>query len=170
MAAVITSPVAGAYVGTYNAIALGMMNDDGFIIGYTPVGQDLNDTDQFGGTLIEGVYRGGNFRVRSRTKEWNTGMQGAFQVYGKVSAGVAPSFALGIVGRKYSAIAQALLLTATAGTPAAAAPATLTVTQALLAPNTNLDIGFTSKIREVPLEWICLPYTVSSDTVPFTTT
>ncbi len=158
MAALISAPVAGAYTGVYNSASLGILDESGYVLSFQPKGQDIDSTDQFGMTLIEGLWLGGSWRVRFRTKEWNTGMQGAFQVYGAASTTPAPSFALGIIGRKYSAISLALVLTATTGTPAASSPASLTASQALLAPNSNLDINFTSRLREVPIEMICLPY------------
>jgi len=174
MTALITTPVAGAYTGTYNAVALGIMNDDGFVLSFQPKGQDINDTDQFAMTLIDGIYRGIDWRVRYRTKEWNAGMQGAFQVFGAAGTNPAPALGLGVIARLYSAIAKALVLTATTGTPAATSPATLTASLALLAPGVNVDWAFTSKVREVPIEHICLPQSLSTGggtfTVPWTTT
>lgn len=174
MPVLITNPVAGAYTGTYNSVALGMMSDDGYILTATPLAQEVNDTDQFARTLIELIYQGMNFGIRCRTKEWNTGMQGAMQVYGAVSAVAAPAFAIGVIGRLGTAIAKALVLTSTTGTPAVASPATLTASSSLLAPNNNLDMAFTSKIREVPLSFVCIPYSATiastSYNVPWTTT
>lgn len=167
MTVLLTAPVAGAYTGAYNSSALGIMNDEGFVLTATPQSQDINDTDQFAKTLIEFIYQGMNFGVRFRTKEWNAGMQGAFQVYGAVAAGVAPSFTLGVIGRLGTAISKTLVLTSTAATPAVASPATLTSTQAVLAPNSNLEVNFTSKIREVPISMNCIPYSTTIASVSY---
>jgi hypothetical protein len=174
MTALITAPIAGAYTGVYNSLAIGILNDDGYVLSFVAKGQDINDTDQYGMTLIEGIYRGIDWRIRYRTKEWNTGVQAAFQIYGAAGTNPSPALGLGIIGRKYSAIALALVLTATTGTPSAATPATLTASLALLAPNSNVDWAFTSKVREVPIEHICLPQSLTTGggtfTVPWTTT
>ena len=171
MASLITNPIAGAYTGAYNALSLGIMSDEGFILGFQPMADEVNETDQFGATLIEMIYRGGNWKIRFRTKEWNAGMQGAFQVWGAHNnSNNPPAFALGIIGRLGSAVSKALVLTSTAGTPAATSPSTLTAAQAILSPNNNLDINFTSRIREVPIEMVCLPYANNGNNVPWTTT
>ena len=162
MASLISNPVAGAYTGTLNAVALGIMNDDGFVLNIQPHSDLINDTDQYRRTLIETIYTGIDWRVRYRTKEWNTGMQAAFSQYGAQGTNPAPGMSLGIIGRKGSGIAQALILTATTGTPAATSPATLTATQALLAPETNIDMRFTAAVREVPIEHVCLPYSTTT--------
>lgn len=174
MAALITNPVAGAYTGTLNSVALGIMNDDGFVLTFQPHADLINDTDQYRRTLIETIYAGIDWRLRYRTKEWNAGMQGAFAQYGAQGTNPAPGMSLGVIGRKGSAISQALVLTAVAGTPAATSPATLTASQALLAPESNIDMKFTAAVREVPIEHVLLPYSTTTGggtfTIPFSTT
>ena len=167
--ALMTAPVAGAYTATFAAVALGIMDDNGFELSFTPQGQDINDTDQFGMSLIEGIYRGANVRIRFRAKEWTTGVQNLIHTFG-AKATATPAWKMGVIGRKYTDIAGVLILTATAGTPAAASPATFTASSALLSPNTNLSFLFTSKLREVAFEMILLPYTSTGDVVWATTT
>lgn len=170
MAALITTPVSGAYTAALNSNSLGVQDDSGYEISYSPKGQEINDTDQYGMTLIEGVYRGGDWRIRHKCMEWITGVFGALLQFGTGAATAAPNPALGVIGRKLSAIAQSLVLTATAATPAAALPATLTAAQAVLSPNNNFSFQLTSKVRVTPVEYCCLPYLVSTNAIPFSTT
>lgn len=160
-------PVAGRYAGTYGNSNIGVLNDDGYELSYSPKGQEVNDTDAYGMTLVEVIYRGGDWRIRWKTKEWTSGMLGAFQIFGQLSS-FAP--ALGIIGRKFTDMASALVLTVTNGTPAVGNPNTLTASQAILSPNSNISTQFTSKVREVPIEQVLLPYVSTGAIVPFTTT
>jgi hypothetical protein len=167
MMALIT-PVAGAYTATYeapggSALALGIQDDNGFELSVVPKGQDINLTDQYGMTLLDGIYRGMDCRLRHKTEEWSDGLMAVLTTYGDVIADPSPSFALGVVGINYVTLSGTLVLTSTSGTPAATSPATLTATQALLSANNNFTIGFTSKIREVPIEYMLLPYAATLD-------
>ena len=73
------------------------------------------------------------------------------------------------IGRLLSDIAKSLVWTAAANTPAAAAPATVTASKSVLAPNNNGRLLFNSKLRQVPVRLLALP-SVSSGTVTWFTT
>ncbi len=167
------APISGSYTATFNSNACGIMDDKGFQLIVSPQAQMIDRTDQFGMTLIEMIYLGMNVRMRFRCKEWNSGMQGIMQNYGKVSAGVAPSIivsqAANPIGAKASSVANTLVLTSTASTPAASSPASLTASLAVLAPNSQFDMNFTSAAREVPLELVLIPYASSNINIPFST-
>lgn len=51
-----------------------------------------------------------------------------------------------------------MVLTATPNTPAAAAPASLTATASILAPNFDARLLFDSRLREVPVRLQLLPF------------
>ena len=52
MAAGLVVPVAGPYTATWNSLPLGTQNDDGFQLSCTIQGQEANQTDAYGMTLI----------------------------------------------------------------------------------------------------------------------
>lgn len=58
---------------------------------------------------------------------------------------------MGVIGRLDSGIASQIILTALAGTPAAATPATITFPLAILAEGFPLDILYAPELREVPI-------------------
>lgn len=163
MAAALVTPCSGPYLGTWDAQSLGVMNDDGFVLRCTIQGQEMNATDQYGATLVEGVYRGQNWRARMTGMEWETGLLAAFQMFGQIDQEpeLAPTlssinFAC-IVGDLWSNYWQPLVLTAILGDPPTT-PASLTAANAAIAPEMNTEFMMTSKLRELPLEFVLIPY------------
>jgi hypothetical protein len=153
---------------------MGVQNDDGFELAATIQGQEVNESDQYGMTLVEAIYRGQNWRLRLRGLEWNkTGLLTSLQMFGKGVAGAVLSPILQNIGDRWTNYCQALLLTAILANPPST-PTTLTATNAGIAPNSQSAFNFTSKVREMPLEFVLIPYstTIGSFTggVPFTTT
>ena len=170
-------PVAGAYIATYNGAALGTQNDDGFILAGTFQGQEVNQSDAYGMTLVEAIHRGINWKMRMRGLEWNKpGMLSAIQAFGS-SGAAATTFTptLQSVGDRYTRFAQALVLTSILGAYPPTIPSTLTALSAIISPQSNVEYMMTSKMREAPLELALLPYSavVSSNNIiatSFTTT
>lgn len=169
-------PVSGPYVGLWDSFPLGTQNDDGFVLNCRVAGQEVNESDAYGMTLVEAIYRGQNWTLRLRGLEWNkTGLLSALQMFGQV-AGALPALTLnpilGPIGDRWSKYCQALLLTAILANPPTT-PQTLTASQAGLAPNSDVEFMFTSKVREMPLAFVLLPYVYSNSPtviVPFSTT
>jgi hypothetical protein len=159
--------IAGQYTGTYNAVATGMTRQ-GYTLSQTSMGEMMDETDAYGASIIDWVYRGGNCFMDVEFREWKAGTKTPIWPY--AAFGILSSAALPI-GRLASDVAQALVLTALANTPAATAadPATLTASKALLAPNFDARILFDSRFRSVPIRLQLLPY-VSTNTLWFTTT
>lgn len=143
--------IAGRYSSTWNSVAMGIM-ENGYDVSYDPKQELINRSDQYGDTLLDMVYRGGDWSMQCDTLEWMAGVTGPAFPFG-TALGV-----LGTIGRLCSDIAAALVLTATAGTPAAAAPATLTASKAILAANANPRIILNSVLRKVPIRFTFLPY------------
>jgi hypothetical protein len=76
-------PVSGAYVATWNGYALGTQNDDGFILAGAWQGQEVNQSDAYGMTLVEAIYRGLNWKMRFRGLEFNkNGILASIQAFG----------------------------------------------------------------------------------------
>lgn len=169
--------IAGRYTGTYNAVDVGICKE-GYELELDTELDDIGETDAWGGTVIDGIWRGGNCHLQFTSEEAGAGALASFWPYGGAlgSAGV-----LGILvdtaaatpfpmGQLASNIALAMLLTVVAGTPAAASIATLTASKALLAKNYNGKLLFNSKLREVPVRLRCYPYTSGTVTQFFATT
>ncbi len=159
MAAALVLPVSGAYIGTYNDVALGTQNDDGFILRGDYTGQEVNQSDAYGMTLVEAIYRGLNWRLRFRGLEFNKpGILASAQAFG--AAGIANlSFqpTLENIGNRYSLFAKTLILNAILGNPPTV-PNKLTALSAIVAPQSNVEYLMTSKVREAPFEMVLLPY------------
>ena len=166
--------VAGPYTATYyapsdSARSLGIM-EQGYNVGYSMRRQILARTDTYGETPIEGFYQGAEVNIQGTATEWLAGVMKAINPYntwnGSVAA-AAGTFSLGQVGKADTDNAGVLVLTATAGTPASASPATLTATLALLAENFDVSMLFGPEHRKMPWRFRIYPYL--STTVKFFT-
>ena len=160
MAAGLIVPVSGPYTGTWNGSALGTLNDDGYALLGTYQGQEINQSDAYGMTLMEAIWRGLNWRLRIRGLEFNKpGMLNAIQAFGS-SGVVTMTFTptLQSIGDRFSKFSQSLVLTAILGAYPPTMPATLTALSAIVAPQSNVEYLMTSKAREAPFEFVLLPY------------
>lgn len=172
MAAGLVVPISGPFLGTWNSLPLGTQNDDGFRLSCTIQGQEVNASDAYGMTLVEAIYRGQNWRVAFTGLEFNkTGLLSILQMFGQTGANTTLTPKLANIGNRWTAFCQALVLTAILSDPPTM-PQSLTATNAGFAPNANMQTLMTSKMREMPLEMVLLPYAsvVGSVTsyVPFT--
>ena len=163
MAAGLVVPVSGPYIGVWNGSALGTQNDDGFVLTGTYQGQEINQSDAYGMTLVEAIWRGLNWRMRFRALEFNKpGILSALQAFGSSGAGgttFTPT--LQSIGDRFSKFAQSLVLTSILGAYPPTMPATLTALSAIIAPQSNVELLMTSKMREAPIEMVLLPYSAS---------
>ena len=157
----------------WNALALGTLNDDGYELACTLQGQEVNESDAYGMTLVEGIWRGQNWRVRIRGLEWKTGLLSSLQMFGQSGLAGTLTPILANFGDRWTKYCQTLLLTAILGNPPTT-PQTLTAVNAGIAPNSQAAFQMTSKMRELPLEYVLIPYTavISSVTyaIPFSST
>ncbi len=175
MAAGLIVPVSGPYTGTFNALPLGTQWDDGYEMRVEFAGQEVRESDAYGMTLVEAIYRGTNWRLLLKGLEWKTGLLALLKNTGTTttaSDGLLTPQLLNI-GDRWTKFAQALVLTAILGNPPTT-PQSLTATSATIAPNSNSAFQMTSKVRELPLELVLYPYStvIASQTVvvPFTVT
>lgn len=177
MAAGLIVPVSGPYIGLWNGAALGTQNDDGFVLSGTYQGQEINQSDAYGMTLMEAIWRGLNWRLRLRGLEFNKpGILASLQAFG-ASGNSSTTFTpvLQSIGDRYSKFSQTLLLTAVLGAYPPTMPATLTALSAIVAPQSSVEYLMTSKVREAPFEFVLLPYsavagTANNTSTSFTTT
>jgi hypothetical protein len=154
--------IAGRYTATWNAVALGIMygDDPGIptIVTRNMV-RLIDNTDRGGDMVMGGVYRGVRGRALMRCLEaYKAGVLAAKWPWGADGK-------VGVIGRDPYDLAQALVLTAMAGTPAATKPASLTASKAVIAPDVDIKDTYGPILREVPLEFLLMPYDASGDTL-----
>ena len=176
MAAGLVVPVSGPYTATMAGLSLGTQNDDGYVLMGSFQGQEVNASDAYGMTLVEAIWRGLNWRLRFRGLEFNKpGILAAMQMFGSTgSPNTTLTPTLANVGNRYSAFAQALVLTAILGNPPTFVQG-LTAINAVISPQLNTEYMMTSKVREAPFELALLPYSttvgsLTNQNVSFTTT
>jgi hypothetical protein len=175
-------PVAGPHTSTYlpgtgavgyagGARTQGITSDDGYRLRWTIHKQRIgNDgTDRWGQSLLENIYRGADWSIDYRCREYGlANMQATWPYAGTVAgagvAALAPSIGIPGTADDTSAFAGVLAMTAVSGTPAATNPASLTSSHAVIADGQQYDLIFTSKLRETPVMLNLLPYSVSGGT------
>lgn len=152
--------VAGRYAGTYNAVDVGI-TENGYEIEQESKAEMVEESDAYGASAIDAIYRGGVAFLMFDSLAYKAGSTSPYWPWG--SMGVMLT-AAAPMGRLASDVAQAMVLTAAANTPAAAAPATLTAPKSILAPNQSARLLFSTKLRKVPVRLQLLP-TLSAGTV-----
>lgn len=113
--------------------------------------EPIANTSRYGKSTIDAIYQGGDFFAQFMCEEYRTGSIAAWWPFGTMGL-------MGIIGRLYFAMSAPLVFTAVAGTPAAATPATLTASKAILAPGFNTKLLYGPTLRKVPIRQILLPY------------
>lgn len=167
--------VAGAYTGTYqipsgSAIALGL-TQEGYRLRWTYSTDNIEATDAYGqGTLIEMFYQGINVWISGIFKEYKTQPLASTAPWNALPATGAGTLNLGIVGRVASAVGGQLVLTSTAGTPAASSPATLTAPVVIQDTGAQVEVLLGPTHRTTPFNYRVIPTLVSTDIRYFTTT
>jgi hypothetical protein len=161
--------VAGRYTGTYNSVDLGIM-EGGYEISWAISMENIDNTDAYGDTVIDQVLRGMNVFAQWNAKEYKAGPLAAATPLSTLPPTGTSSLKLGLIGRLATDVAATLVLSATAGTPAATSPASLTAAEAILAEGYDVRLLFDSRHRKVPVRMRLLPYTASTDTIFFSTT
>lgn len=164
--ALLIDAIGGRYSCTYNAVDVGI-SEEGYRIFAALKEEVINESDAFGGSLLDYFYRGGDWSIQAESKEYKAGSISPFWPWGalgQMTGSGAP------IGRLASSVAKALVLTAVAGTPAATSPATVTAANAVLAPGQNGSLLFNSKLRRVPIFLAMLPYTSGGNVIWLVTT
>jgi hypothetical protein len=168
---------AGAYALSYKkpgggSLALGL-TEDGFELQFTPRGQNIEESAEFGNALIDGVDRGhiASMVVKLLSYQRVVTAQ-SYWMRNTAGSPLLLTNSTNPVGRLYSSMAGVMVAVGVANTPAAAvdaaigaagqsvfgATSTLTAGLALLAPGQAMAFQQTSKLRTVPLAFVLLPY------------
>jgi hypothetical protein len=158
----------GSYAATYDGTSTGLTKD-GYRITHDQKSEVIDKSDLYGDMMLDAIWRGANVSCEYTCLAFTKGtpVLTAFQasLYSAWSS-TTP------MGRLFSDLAKALVLTVTANTPAAAVgvgPATLTATKAILAPNYSTTHLYDNRLRELPLRVQFLPYS-STGTLIFAAT
>ena len=163
--------IAGPYTSAFNSSSLGLMQD-GFEVSIRPEEELVNQSDIYGDSVIDSVYRGGNCMLSMIGLEFSTLFtKSAPWPFGDLNTSSLPAFGfMGIVGRMAmgSSLTAALVLTSvnttTLGTTPLASPATMTASAAKVAEGTDLRYLMTSRLRTLPLTMRLFPYEATNPT------
>lgn len=150
------SSIAGAYTAAWNSNSVGK-TDAGIRLMVRNHQMPIR-SDYYGDSLLDLIYRGQDVSAMITSQEYVTAMTaGAWPWSGTVGAmGTVGTLACG------SSTALALVLTAVAGTSAASTPASLTASKAILQEGHTLELLYANQLRQVPLAWNLLPYSVDA--------
>lgn len=145
--------VAGHYTITLGGTDLGS-TENGYNIVTHLHEVPIND-DEFGEGAADGIQAGADYEIEFTGIEWPKV---------KAALGVATT-AIGNtndnVGKLMSGLAQTLIITPVAGTPAAATGNTLTATKAIVVSDYNWNAGY--QLRKVPVRLHLYPDTSASN-------
>jgi hypothetical protein len=158
--------LAGRYSATYDppggtAAADMGLTEGGWVIGIRYTKELINETDAFGAMTVDGVYRGvADVTLTGLLIEWLAGGLRALHPYAAADHPVSGAGYMGpgVIGRLDSALAGAIILTATTSTAAASNPASLTATYCIIENGHEIQKNLDSKLRKMPGRWRLLPY------------
>ncbi len=163
--------IAGPFTATYTppsgaALALGI-TQDGFDLQWMMHGDPIRG-DNLGESIQDGVWRGHDCYMEFLCEEFDSAaLYGAHTAAASAMWPGSTHFGRhGQVGRLFTALAGSLILTPVAGTGALPA-GSLTCGKALLANGHVVRSKMATRLRTVPLRFLLLPYTVSSNVVHF---
>lgn len=158
--------VAGRYSATYqipgqSAGPMGIL-EEGWNLSWQYHRDLINRTDAYGDTRIDGVHTGIDVSISGVAKEHVINVYRAMAPLTTWFPTGASTFLLGTIGVLESDSGGILILTSTAGTPAAASPTTLTATYAMQKEGTANSILLGPKHRVHPFDMAILPFLAST--------
>lgn len=148
----IVAPIAGAYTNTWAGSAMGYTRS-GYNLHYTLKGEKIEETDIYGLSLIDIVYRGAQMTIDATLKIYQAASVAPLITYvasfGQIYAAGNP------IATTASSKGQALVLTVVANTSAALAggPNTLTAIKTVPSPDNDFTLVLNSVVREIPLRF-----------------
>lgn len=158
--------ICGEYTATYNSVALGIFEGDAGLptLQQQSKAEPVANTSKYGKSTIDAIGQGADWFLQFVCLEYKAGPLAAFWPFNATRG------RMGVIGRLYYDLSLPIVLTAIAGTPAAATPATLTATRAILAPGYNTQLVFGPTLRKVPIRLQLLPYDAGGSIVWYTET
>ena len=148
----IVAVVAGAYTGTYNSNPLAYTRR-GWNVNFAQKVERIEESDLYGETLIDEVYRGGTITIDTICRVYSTNVTAALQPWGGAVGQVYTSARpIGQLASAQNAGAgNALVLTVVSSTPAVGNINTLTAKVIIAAD--QLQIMLNSQARDVPVRF-----------------
>lgn len=143
--------IAGGYTATWNALPLGQI-EDGIQLDFTLGAEEIRG-DNYGDTVQDGVFRGGDCFLTATFLEWDLIQTSKALWYWSTTFGKIDD---GFIGRLMSTFAKVLVLTKVTGP--SASPTTLTANLAVLAPRFNVNTLLAPRLRRVPIRFQLLPF------------
>jgi hypothetical protein len=158
--------VAGRYSSTYqpaggSATSLGIL-EEGYHLSWSFHKDVMNKTDAYGSTPIEAFHQGLDVGISGVCKEHLAAVYQAMAPHTTWFPTGASTFLLGVIGSADTDKAGILILTSTAGTPAAASPTTLTATYAMQKEGAQPSILFGPTHRVHPFDMRIYPFLSST--------
>lgn len=148
----------GSYTATYNSVALGLTTGDGWKLRWKPSKIKIQNTNAYGDTLIDGIFRGmTGVQLMTTLKEWNAAVQAALWPYSNAT----PAFdgVLGVMGQLDTGVAKSLVLTADTSSPAFLTPGkTVTAAGAILAAENDYELLMGPIETDMPIVFDLLLY------------
>jgi hypothetical protein len=140
------SLISGPYTATWNGVGLGLFQGEGGLPTITSVGKakGIASSNLYGLTQIDSIHLGRDMFFDAVLMEYTLGVSALWPFDDFYGLGLP-------VGTLKRALAQPLVLTAVAGTPASSTPATLTMSKAILADDHQGKIVYGPELRTVPL-------------------
>ncbi len=146
----------GYYDMTYNSLATGLVKDVRRLRRRSRA--SAITADKYGDSMVDGVYRGGDCFLMMTFIEWNAAVRAVLWPYDTDFG------AMGPCGRLLTDLAKVIVLTAEAGSAAAAEGfATVTANKAILAPENDVEVIMGNENRDVPVLLQLFPYQDGSD-------
>lgn len=156
--------VAGAYTSTYKGVgitgpSLGFNDENGFEIEQQTHGELVDNSDLYGGSLLDWVHRGGSVFCTFNCLTYQFAVnriKAVFYPWGLLGVMASAGTPIGVLA---SQVAGILALTAVSSTPVAAAggPNTFTATKAILPPNSNGRLMMSTRVKKAPIRLALLP-------------
>ncbi|HYH63263.1 MAG TPA: hypothetical protein VD866_01050, partial [Urbifossiella sp.] len=141
--------IAGRMSGVYNSVDVGITRQ-GHEVEIQLKAEVIDESDLFGLSMIDAIHRGGDAFYNAVFREYKAGSISILTRPFGGTLGLLTN-AANPMGVLLSDKAQALVLTATASTPAALTPATLTASKSILAENYPVKIVHDSRLKELPI-------------------
>ena len=158
---------ASAPQGVLAAAYLGLV-EKGWTISFGYGKELISDSDEYGAAVIDAVFRGiTNCFMQTTMIEWLASTLNLLTPYGTTALPQtgAGSLNTGPVGLLDSNVGGQMVLTSTAGTPAAISPATATFPSIVIADNFDISTLYGPYLRKLPIRMRIYPTAASAGAV-----
>lgn len=157
----------GRYTMTHDGVAIGITGGgrDGVPTIHQQIhGTQIRNTDVYGDSAIDAIYRGADVSMSLILKEWDAQEKIIIWPFTAVWG------LIGLIGQSFFENASAIVLTTFAGVPTFTyGPATLTASKAIYMPGHRVSVSFGPVERDLSVVEQLYPYDTGGGTVGFFT-